>query len=967
MVEDLRERIIDYGISNNLKVSDINRALSNAKQAPYNPLTYGKNYLNLPKNALRNLEEMGTGLRTIGGAIVKPIVDTSNKVYVAKDKLGAVRQAFNEARNNPKLKNMLKYGGIGAGIGSGFGVVGAIPGAILGTSIAVAGGPKNFTNAVLSTYNTSVEDIQNRNVDWRDIAQGALNNPVYTSMDLSPIGGKVLKGGISKVGNVITKDSPLWLQQIAPSKELRQFNRQISEGLVSSKAKQAERYGGYNVLSSKPLVDREQLVRQIAYNKSNLSGKDLKLAEALKKDLITNEKKAIELGFLDKQYAKDNAVAQYVMGHIQDKSNLLNMDIMDIINKNPLRKTALEEISSNKLAKPINDLIKEGNKLYDDNKIAFLTQKIASEADPLGEIIASTVNDGAKNYFDTSRVIGRTSPEKLGKFLDDSIKFQLDQVSNSSEALDVLNDVLSNPEVGGMIGKELKGDISKAFKKSIQEDMMKGNNPNVGEALRKSGISKNIDNIYGEALKNAFKAPVTSPLRKYLNAFKKAVLANPHWIALNRIGNWTNNAMEGVRLEDYVDSFGKYKRLIPKQLQQQTSFASYVNEGVEGAGKVNLSTMTQPINRIARDFDKFKASKKSLSDIGKLAANTYSSISDITANPLFRAEASLELTDRYANYIRQAKRLSERTGMSVESILKESNTNRELFNTLNTEVNKSLGDYLGKNYAIPSGVYDILGEAVPFYRFLTQTGRTTAHQLTNRPLSFASSVSLPARAGSEMYDKILNTFNLDPSTYKGGIPYSEEDGNIRTIGFEPLPAGAVGEQMSGFIQGNDLGILSPLLTTIPDIIKYRKGDRLPSSPGSVRAKLRGEKDYKPTQAERIQYALNTLLQTTSNPYILSTRYVPEARAAITQQGLQSMYDTGPRFVRDKDGNIAVERNPFSFKRLTPDELIGRWIGIQTASNYPKKEKSKKQIKQEKRNAMWNKKRLLQNVNRRLGD
>lgn len=967
MVQSLRERIIDEGISKNIKVEAINKKLAKYNQAPYNPLTYGKNYTNIGGNILRNAQEMGEGLRTIGGAIAKPIVDTSNKIYHSKDKLRAVKEAFNEARNNPTLKNIIKYGGAGATAGLAFEGLGAIPGAILGGVVGASGGPENFANSILSTYNLTLDDISKGNIDWRDVAQGALRNPLYTAMDVSPVGGKVLKGGVSKVGNVVTKDSPLWLQQILPSKELRQFNRQLTEGLVSSKARQAERYGGYNTLSSSPLVNREELVRHVAYNNSNLKGNELKIADAIKKDLITNEKQAIKMGLLDKQYAKDNTVAQYVMGNIQDKSNLLNMDIMDIIQGRPLRQVAIDDIASNKLDKQISQLVKKGSDLYDEGKITFLTQKIASETDPLQNILASEINRGAKDYFDTSRVIGRASIERLGKAFDDSIKFQLDQVSKSSEALDTLNDILNNKEVTGMLGSKSKKDISNKFIKSIQEDIANGNMPDINRALKDSRLTSQIDKIYSEALNNAFKAPITSPYRKYLNAFKKAVLANPHWIALNRIGNWTNNAMEGVRLEDYIDRWGKYKKLIPKQLEQQTSFSSYVNEGIEGMPKVGMSTMLQPINTMVRDVGKFSLSNKSLTDIGRLGANLYSSFSDVTANPLFRAEAALELTDRYANYIRQAKRLSQRTGESVESILKKSNTDRNLFNTLNTEVNKSLGDYLGKNYAIPSQVYDILGETVPFYRFLTQTGRTTAHQLTNRPLAFASSVSLPARAGADMYRDILNQYELDPEKYKGGVPYSEEDGNIRTLGYEPLPAGAVGEQLAGFIKGEDLGILSPLLTTIPDIIHYEKNGRQPTSPGSIRAKLRGEKDYKPTQAERIQYALNTLLQTTSNPYILSTRYVPELRAVANQQGLQSMFDTGPYLVRDKDGNIVNVRNPLSFKRLTPDELIGRWIGLQTASNYKQKAKSKSQIKKEARNAKWNRKQLIKNVNRKLGD
>lgn len=270
-----------------------------------------------------------------------------------------------------------------------------------------------------------------------------------------------------------------------------------------------------------------------------------------------------------------------------------------------------------------------------------------------------------------------------------------------------------------------------------------------------------------------------------------------------------------------------------------------------------------------------------------------------------------------------------------------------MYNKINTRVNKDLGDYLGRNYAIPSEVYEVLGETVPFYRFLTQTGRTSLHQLSNHPLAFNSLVQLPARAGEDMSKKIVELLNLDEDKYEGGYPYKITPwGDIRTIGIEPLPFQAVTSDIANILSGKDTtSIASPYLTLASDILNYKKGEYTPTSPRLTELKLTRPseaEDYKPTGRERVEYGLNKLLSTTYNPYRWLTMYGPEIQALIHDRALQSRYDTDPTL-----------ENPLSYPRKGLIELIGKWGGVQTRSNYPKYNKGKSSVKKDMRKAVRN--------------
>ena len=961
----LRNEIINQGIDRGFKATEINNVLRKQGLREYNPLTTAKNYMELLPNLGKGATQIARDLGTFGGAVIKPISDI---VYTPHGyRMEKAKQAFREAVNNPTMKNAVKGAVAGGAIGSRIPSIGGIlGGALLGGTIGALG-LKDFSNAMASTYDTDLNTLGKvKRGEYKlgdlakDIAQGALRNPAYVALDVAPVVAKPVSKSVGKIVNSVPENAPMVVQQILPSKQVRNFNRGLTESIVSSKAKASDMYRGYISLDEVPNINREELVRHLTTNKSNLTGKELKVANNIKKNLIDNEKELIKIGVMDADSAKADTVAQYVMQHIAKDSNLLHKDIVDIINIRGLDKEA-KPLIDDALGKRINKLIDEGEALYDDNKIAYLSQKFAVSKDPLGLRYSIDYNTNPKEYFDTARIIGRTDAKRLSNVLDKTIKFQLDQVAKSREGLDVLNDIMNNPKVFNSITKEGDFKSQSLFRKSLVEDIQKGEVPDLSKALKKSGISNNIDKIYYTSLNNAFKTPANTGWRRWLNAFKKAVLANPHWVALNRLGNWSNNAMEGVTHIDYMDT-KKYKHLIPDALKQQTAFNSYINAGVDEIGTTAKSSIGQPINRIKESIGSFKESDKSMSDIARLFGDLYSSSSDITANPLFRAEAGLELADRYANFIRQAKREAEATNKTVEAVLKEANKDRALFNKLNTQVNKSLGDYLGRNYALPTGLYNFTSEVIPFYRFLTQTGRTTAHQLANRPLAFLTNVDIPTKVGNQLSNQIIQEYGLDQEKYKGGIPYAiGADGNIRTLSLEPIPIGSLANTFGSW--DNLLGTFSPMVSTLHDALFFERFGRPATSPRMAGMSKKEIENFKPTVGERLGYGLNTLLNTTYNPAIWANRLGPEIAETIAEEtvntplanvmskagfgtGLQSRYDTNPFL-----------QNPYTYNRQTPLELIGRWIGAQTNSNYPaNNRKSKSALRRERISKMYKEKK-----------
>ena len=951
MAKYTREYIVKAGLSKGAKASDINYTLKKYGYKPdYNPILEKENWKNLGSNLLSNARSLARDARTFGGYVLSPITDTEQAYHNAKhgDKIQAAKKAFLDSINDSNYRKTITGALAGGAIGTFIPKVGPIAGALTGAGIGMAGSPKEFANAVLSPYNTSVDDIRSGNVDWKDIAQGAFNNPLYAALDTAPIHGPLAVKGISKALN----HAPMAIKQIFPDEQMRAFNRQITNSMSSARARRQGNYLGYMNLETMPHVNRERLVRNILTNDTTgMTNEEKLLAKTIKSNLRDIENEYISRGYGDASEFRDNARAQYVMYLLGDNNNMLHDDIYRIIRGEDLRTG--NQLPSESELKRIKSLANEGGKLYDEGKISFLTQKLAPFNDINHTGLASKLNAGATNYFDTDRIIGKQSISKLANVFDRTIKEQIDQFANKMGVEDTISNLVKSYEMQPLsdipkdyvLPKGKSAFSTKAFKEYIKKH---GTDADIGEALRRSRVLEDgayiLDDMYLDMINNAFKKSPTTGNRRILNAFKKAVLANPHWVMLNRVGNWSNNFMDGVTLVDYHDArLANRAGLIPEELQLQTSFGSYVGnlEGIENIQGVNnatrgfLKSMKQPISRLKQAIGRFKDSKKNLVDIGEVTKQVLANSSDITANPWYKLEAALEYSDRSANIVRQAKRYGAKVGKDWKQVLQEAKENPKLYAELNTGVNKALGDYVGKNYALPHGAYSNLSEVVPFYRFLTQTGRTTAHQLAHNPLGFAMNVTIPSRIGYDLSEYYANKYKLNPDEYAGGMPYLQEENNVRTIGYEPLPAANVLESFGNIGKGRDLtSLLGPYLSTIPDVLAFRKFGKTATTPRRTDMMLNGEytaanKNFQPTLGETGAYGLNTLLNTLYHPYRSTTQIALPLAAMLLGKGRQTGYDTN-----------SLRQNPQTYKKTLPSELIGNWIGIQSRSNYQDKGKSK---------------------------
>lgn len=958
-----RNRIIDYGVSNGYKANQTNQVLNKYGYDNYNPFTVKKNWENILPNVAKNAKQFAESVRTIGGAAIQPLLDVQR---APKDeRFSRFEERFNKAINNNRFRRTFQGMAAGAAIGSAvpklpyIGAIGPIGGGIVGGLMGLLG-PKEFINTQLSTYDTSLGDIKKKGLGvLPDVAQGAFYNPLYAGLDAGSLGGiKAVKKAGGAIGNAIPSNAPVSLQQILPSKELREFNRNATGLINKARANNAEVMSPIERLNSSITANREEITKYILTGEGKLSNHDKLLADDILKSISGSQEKLNKYGILDRSISKNNTVAQYVMQKMRDRiPNILHDDIYTYLTKNELTpRLAKPLIEDPVLRSELNIAIKEGEDLFDKNKIGFITQTLTKSKDPLGEIIASDIAKEGHGYFGTKRIIGRSTPKEIGDVLDESLRYQMNEVSKAIESQEVINDVLKNSKIGTLIDditKDLpEGKMAfspNAFSKELSKQINEGKPFDIQGALKKANVkeagSYMINKVYGKALENMFKQGPRGTGRRLLSAFKKAVLAQPHWIVLNRIGNWSNNSMGGVTLLDYADAFA-HKNLLPKQLAQQTSFNSYLGVTPSGVRTSSLSeTLAKPLNNIGRGFKNFASSDKSLEEIGKLTGNTYANVSDIFANPWFLMESKMEMYDRFANMIHQAKEVG---GKKWKEVLKNADKDQNLFNKLNTEVNKDLGDYVGRNYAIPGGVYNTVSELIPFYRFLTQTGRTSLHQMANNLLGFQSTIMAPGRAGIDLTDIVKSKYDLNPQYYQGGVPYrQDEDGNMRFVGLEPLPLHTVAESFAS--PENAVSIVSPYASMLYNILRYRKSnDTIPTSRrlNELRAMNSPEaKNYRGTPGEIARFGLDQFLGSTMSPYYLSKTFFPEVISTIANNKLLRKYDASLN---------PLDFNPVSTARETDSEKIGRWFGVQTRVGY-KNKKQRRYNKPTKYSRMVNKK------------
>ena len=466
-----KNNIINSGLDKNLKGSEINDKLHSMGYGDYNPFTTPENYRRLLSNLANNAKQFAESVRTIGGTAVQPLLDVQRAPK--GERLSRFEERFNKAINNDRFRKTFQGMAAGAAIGSALpklpyvGALGPMGGGIVGGLMGLLG-PKEFVNTQLSTYDTSIGDIKKKGLGvLPDVAQGIFYNPLYAGLDAGSLGGvKAIKKVGGAVGNAIPSSAPVSLQQLMPSKELREFNRNTTSLLNKARANNAEILGSIERLNSTIRSNRGDIARYIMEGSNpNISANDKLIADDILKSISSSQSKLSDYGILEREISKNNTVAQYVMQKMRDKiPNILHDDIYTYLTKNELTpRLATPLIENPKLRSDLNVAIKEGEELFNKNQIGYITQALTKSRDPLGEIIASDIAKEGHGYFGTKRVIGRSTPEEVGKVLDESLRYQMNEVSKALEAKEVIDDIFKQKGIG-----ELISDI----KKDIPEDKM---------------------------------------------------------------------------------------------------------------------------------------------------------------------------------------------------------------------------------------------------------------------------------------------------------------------------------------------------------------------------------------------------------------------------------------------------------------------------------------------------------------
>ena len=882
--------------------------------------------MGLYDNIIKDLKSMGRDAYTFGGTIAREGINQYHNIQNEAKKVGtkqAVLNAFARATNNPTVQKAVKGAIVGGTAGSMIPMLGTIPGAISG-GIAGAMGGKNFINASLSPYHLTTEDfgkLPAREILSR-VRQGAYERPVTAGLDfLSLGGGKLLAPTVKGIGESLG---------VMPTQIEKNLFRDITEGLNRQKLSSSKASKSVSELYTKPMVNRVNMTRFITTNnKSGLNADDIKLGNNIKKALRDAENTAIKNKWITRKESMDNTVAQYIMElHSKNNESLIHNDIIDYING----------VGNRNITPDIIKDINKAKKLYKDGKISYLTQAIVNSVDPTGEVVARDIIGQPKDYFSTRRIIGRTLAEDIDRHLDKSLQYQLDRVYKAQEARNITDNLLqqygrevkkgeaiSNDEII-VSPKEIRKVIARSFTDSKAKTLSEylKSNPKASEGIA-------INKKYLTYIANALQEQRKDMFSNTMNIIKRTLLAQPHWIGLNRVGNFTNNLMEGVGVDDYIDAITKYKKLVPEALKNQTSFSHFLTDegkyrGIEDSFKAGT---TRAINSFA-NFNRNDPKRYK-----KFVTGLLEGTNEMFTEPLFKFEASLELLDRYANFIKQAKRYGVENGMSTERVLAKAKRDSNLYNELNNKVNKTLGDYVGRNYSLDPDAYRYLSSLVPFYRFLSQTGRTTAHQLKDRGLAFQSIVQIPDKIGHSKNEELQSLLGVSDDDFIGGAPYKllskDKKGNpnkFRVLGTEPLPVGSIAEDLANILSGKPgEGIVSPIYSTISELNAGTKNGIPIQTPRKERKLAIGlpydvVQKLPLTPEERWRYIASTLGGFVSSPYRLSTTYLPELDSAIRRESLGSRYATNP-----------YTEIPSSYKRKGIVELLGKWLGLQNRTQY----------------------------------
>lgn len=882
---NIRQQIINQGLRKGKDAGQIDNAL---KRWTNKGLTLGEfNQIspitNLGKDFLRDVGENVAGLKTITGNVVKSALEGN-----------LVQDAYNLATNEDFIKSIIPamaepYGGVG------------------------------------------------KKSPWTRL-QAIKEHPFSVGLDVASLGSL---GGVKNVGKGIAnsakltkfvEDKPLLKQikkVVAPTDLERNLNKAMGETKVSARVGQAhiqKDLTEFEKLSLRKTFDREQVAKNVVFGTREGSEVTVKASNIYKKIIDGMTKEAEDLGLLEKGITEKNTIAQYLT---QTFKELNHADSMNVV----------ENITSGKADVPIpyKEAYSVAKQRWDDNLMGYISQ-----------VLHSTKGHGhdpnkAANYFEQVRVSGKTPPKDLAPILEDTANYVLEQIrknklgeAGSKFVFDNLANKLTKENIeayrAGTLNKDFvainKKDLLKAVKKSFAGTDTRRLERTIADAddwskiiseFDKTGkIGKNIYLVDKSHLKMVSNSVEVMRRNRLNSMMKKALLSLPKWFVENRFSNWWNNMIAGVKVADYKDAIALYDRA-PLQLDELTSYSGFTGETV------------------ARSAIK-EAMTKALAKAKKAAGTNdwvgfIDSVNELFAAPVTRSEAVLEKLDRFANYLHHLKKEAKARGVDWKDLFEKSKSDETLFWQIYRNVDRTLGDYLGRNLALPNKFYETMSWVYPFWKFPTQTARVATNQLLDHPLKTQLLLHQPARVGYGEWEKTREELDLPEDDYTGGVLLLEGD-RMRGLPHKLISLGGnqyealanLLNQAAGTEGASTMAGFSPLFNLFRiGEIRDAYGNLVPLegtiNERGMRKDLATGLEYEPNLGDRLKFATKEVANTFLVPYRQAGYFGRPFYYTATGRDMYTPY-----------GNILnpfQEGSPYTIPRAMGTDKLGSQWGVKT--------------------------------------
>lgn len=643
----------------------------------------------------------------------------------------------------------------------------------------------DIANIALSPHGITTTDIVTNPVGAGKKVVEMLGAHPENIFDFTPItkaigGTKAASKAVDAIANV-TDNIPV-VREIRSAVLPTQAEREINDLLNLADAPYAKRTNELNKkldeLKADPNFD--QAVKDLTLGTTE-AGELTNKVKSFVKDM---EKEMQRLG-VDTAASRRTAVDQYIYETLNpDRTFELIVNDVKVARNNPTTENLTKlGITKENLFK----LEDEGNRLYDRNLITPVTQRGLNRDIDTGvertlrgieaERLAgkATTKEVADNFIQ-----GYTQLQKeinTADIANDSLVKLANKYGRKITPDDVINikdnEVLISP-------REFKEGLRSLYAANKQDKV----NQFVGGLLgkpRKSTISKYADDLYVVPKRNleAWRTKTgylksNIPTLKAVNDFleipsglmKQSVLAKLPYFFGNRQGNLYLNAIGGGDYGKVLERFseGKIGEDIPDYLLQTTSFHGLNPSLYQGTMD---GTFRRTLDEIKGDIRTIKEGKP-ISGLGKLFYDANRAVT----NPLFQAESTFEVTDRMAAYYGAAKRYANKVGKSVDEVVKEAKNNQNLQDRLLTEVNNTLGDYVGRNYFINPELRRTLDTLVPFNKIITTSAQILPRTAMNRPLQYQGLFRMPATIGQDIYQQQETQYGKSSPDIRGGYTTS---------------------------------------------------------------------------------------------------------------------------------------------------------------------------------------------------